>query len=217
MHAYPIYLIAAAYTPAWIGRTAWALRREDERRRIASRRIVIAVAAVITIAILAVTAYARLPYFVEREALAYGDEVTIAAGPRDDMFFTKQWSPIHTEGAVTARVVLGDRAAIALPLPNRRPYRLTLRLDPVSPAAPRTVAVLLNGRLVRRLDLNWNPERVGMYSVDIDADLVRPGRDALQLVADRTVAARDAGRRYAWLAPDTPVSLRVWYVRIHPL
>jgi hypothetical protein len=37
------------------------------------------------------------------------------------------------------------------------------------------------------------------------------------LVADAVVAARDAGPRYAWLAADTPISLRMWYVRIHPL
>jgi hypothetical protein len=79
------------------------------------------------------------------------------------------------------------------------------------------MTALLNGRLLRRFTLDWNPVRVGMYSVDVDADFFKPGRAVLQFVADRAVAARDAGPRYTWLAPETPVSLRVWYVRIHPL
>ena len=217
MHAYPIYLIAAAYMPLWVWRTAWSLRREDERRALRSPRTVIAVATVMVVAVLARMAYARLPYLVQREALSAGQEVTIAAGGRDEVFYTKQWSAPRSEGAVTARVVLGERASVALPLPSRRPYHLTLRFDPVTPESPRTVSVLLNGRVVGRLNLTWNPERVGMYALDVDADIVRPGGDVLQFVADRTLSARDAGRRYAWLPPDTPVSLRVWYVRIHPL
>jgi 4-amino-4-deoxy-L-arabinose transferase-like glycosyltransferase len=217
MHVYPIYLIAAIYAPGRVWRAAWALRLEQERAAIRSRRTWIAIAAVLVAAALAPIAYARLPYFVHREALAYGEEVTITAGTRDDVFYTTQWSPRHTDGAVTARVVLGERASIALPLPVRRPYRLTLRMDPVTPQAPRAVSVLLNGRLLRRLTLDWNPERVGTYSVDVDADLVRPGSAVLQLVAESAVPARAAGPRYEWIAPDTPVSLRVWYVRIHPL
>jgi hypothetical protein len=174
-------------------------------------------AAVVTIAVFARIAYARLPYLVQRAALAHGDEVTIATGDRDEIFFTKPWSAPRTEGMVTARVVIGNRATIQLPLPEHRPYRLTFRLDPVTPSAPRAVTLLLNGRLLRRLVLDWNPERVGMYYVDVDADLFQPGTVVLQLVADTALPARDAGPRYAWFAPDTPISLRVWYVRIHPL
>jgi hypothetical protein len=217
MHVYPMYLIAAAYAPGRMWRAAWSLRLEPERRVIRSWRTWAAAAAVLSIAVLAQVAYARLPYFVHREALTHGEEVTIAAGDRDAVFYMKQWSPPHTEGAVTARVVLGERAAIALPLAEQRPYRLTLRMDPVTPEAPRAVTVLLNGRLLRRLGLAWNPERVGTYTVDVEAYLVRPGSAVLQLVAESAIPARDAGPRYAWIAPETPVSLRVWYVRIHPL
>jgi len=216
MHAYPIYLIAAIYAPYQVWCTAWSLRLEHARRAIRSRRGWTAVAAVLVIAALAPVAYARLPYFVHREGLAYGEEVTIAAGARDAVFYTQQWSPPHTDGAVTARVALGERAAIELPLPVQRPYRLTLRMDPVTAEAPRAITVLLNGRLLRRIGLDWNPDRVGTYSVDVDAYLVRPGSAVLQLVADRAIPARAAGPRYDWIAPDTPVSLRVWYVRIHP-
>jgi hypothetical protein len=218
MHAYPIYLIAAVHAPVWLWRTAWSLRQQDERQAARSPRRWITVAAVVTIAAVARGVYTRLPYFVQREALAYGEEVTIAAGRRDDVFYTaKQWSEPRGEGAVTARVIIGQRAAIQLPLPNQRPYRFTLRMDPVTPTSPRLVSVLLNGRLLNRITLGWNPGRVGMYSVDVDADLVRPGEAVLQFVADTALPARNAGPRYKWLAPDTPVSLRVWYVRIHPL
>jgi hypothetical protein len=217
MHAYPIYFIACAYAPAWVWRTARSLRRADQRRGFGSRRTWIAVTVVIVVAVVARIAYARLPYFVQREALLHGDEVTIATGNRDEVFYTKQWSEPQSEGMVTARVVMGTRASVQLPLPERRPYRLTLRLDPVTPAAPRAFSVLLDGRLLRRLTLEWNPVRVGMYSVDVDADFVRPGRAVLQVVADSAVPAGAAGPRYAWLPPETAVSLRVWYVRIHPL
>ncbi len=217
MHAYPIYLIAAVNAPLQVWRTASSLRRKDERQAVLSRRAWIAAGTVVAIAVLARFAYVRLPYFVQREALLHGDEVTISTGQRDGMFYAQQWSAPRTDGAVTARVVVGDRASVQLPLADRRPYRFTLRLDPVTPDAPRSVTVLLNGRLVGRLALNWNPDRIGLYTVDVDADSVRPGSAVLQLVADTAVPARDAGPRYAWLAPDTRISLRMWYVRIHPL
>jgi 4-amino-4-deoxy-L-arabinose transferase-like glycosyltransferase len=217
MHVYPIYLIAAASVPVWVSRTAWSLHLEHERPAVRSSRTWFAVAAVLGAAVLARSAYMRLPYYVQREALTRGEPVTIAAGDRDEIFYTKQWLPPTTEGTVTARVVVGERAVIELPLPERRSYRLTIRMDGVTPETPRTVAVLLNGRLLRRLGLDWDPDRVGTYSVDVDPDFVRPGRAVLQLVAERAIPARDAGPRYTWIAPDTPVSLRVWYVRIHPL
>lgn len=86
MHVYPIYLIAAVYAPEWVWQSALALRRREERRAIRSRRTWIAAAAIITVAVLARTAYARLPYFVQREALMHGGEVTIATGDRDEIF-----------------------------------------------------------------------------------------------------------------------------------
>src|SRR5205814_1285709 len=110
MHVYPMYLIAAVYAPWFLWRTASSLRRGEERWMIRSRRVWVAVATVILIAVLARSAYARLPYFVQREALAHGDEVTIATGDRDEIFYTKQWSAARSEGMVTARVVIGDRA-----------------------------------------------------------------------------------------------------------
>ena len=57
---------------------------------------------------------------------------SITTGDRDEVFFTRGWSPWIQEGAVTTRAMLGDRATIRLPLPERRPYLLTLRADPAS-------------------------------------------------------------------------------------
>ncbi len=217
MHVYPIYLMAAWYTVEFVVRGARALRDPPRRQALRRPRAIATGAGAAAAIALTVFAYGRLPYLVYWEALRKGDEVTIPAGNRDGAFYSKGWSPWNTEGAVTARVVLGTRGTIALPLPERRPYRITMRIDPATPAEPRNVSVLLNGRFLKRLGLEWNPQRVGSYSVDVEPEFVRPGAASLQLVADSALPARAAGPRYAWIDPDTPVSLRVWYVRIHPL
>jgi len=216
MHAYPIYLLASAYASVCAWRAIASLRDGQKRRTLGRPGPLIAVVSGLLVMVLARVVYARLPYYVQREALVAGEPVTIGAGPRDAVFYTKQWSPWHTDGDVTARVVVGTRGWIALPLPARRAYRLTIRADPVTPAVPHDVWVLLNGRLLGRFGPGWDPQRVGSYSLDVAADSVRPGAAVLQLVADAAIPARAAGPRYAWIEPSTPVSLRVWYVRIHP-
>ena len=218
MHVYPIYLIASWYAVAWLVRTALAFRAR-ERWRAALQPQPIATAVAVTLAILlCIVAYRYLPYAADAETLRRGEPVTIETGDRDGVFYSRGgFSAPRTDGAVTVRVVVGTRAAIELPLGEPRAYRLAVRLDPVTPASPRELTLLLNGRLLRRFGLTWDAQRVGSYTIDVDADAVRPGRAVLQLVADAAVPARAAGPTYAWLPPDTPVSLRVWYVRIHPL
>ncbi len=217
MHVYPIYLIAAWYAVEWLVRTAVTLRvGERWRAALQPRAIATAVAGALAM-FLCIAAYRYLPYAADAETLRHGEPVTIDAGSRGGVFYSRGFSDWRTDGAVTARVVVGTRASIELPLAEARAYRLTVRLDPATPGSPRELTLLLNGRLLRRFGLTWDPQRVGSYTVDVDAAMVRPGRAVLQLVADAAIPAKAAGRNYAWLSPDMPVSLRVWYVRIHPL
>ena len=167
-------------------------------------------------AVLAVVGYLSLPYFVARESLQYGLTTSIDTGERDWLFYRRGWSAPRRDGAVVARVVIGDQATIRFPIPERRAYRLTLRVDPATPERPRRVVLWLNGRLLFPFGLAWNPTRVGSYSVDVSPDLLVRGANELKLVADGMVPASDAGPQYAWLPPSTSVSLRVWYLRLDP-
>ena len=112
--------------------------------------------------------------------------------------------------------MLGERAAIRFPLPEQRAYKLTLRLDPALPDRPHVVALLLNHRVLQRLNLGWDPHRMGSYEVDLPAEYVRVGENELQLIADTVVPAGAAGPRFASVPPDANVSLNLWYIRIHP-
>jgi hypothetical protein len=71
--------------------------------------------------------------------------------------------------------------------------------------------------VLQRLTLTWDDMRMGSYEVDMPAEYVRVGENELQLIADAVVPARAAGPRFASVAPDTNVSLRLWYIRIHPV
>ena len=72
-------------------------------------------------------------------------------------------------------------------------------MDPVAPGTQQRVRVLLNRRMVGLLDLSWDPERVGSYRVTLPAEAVRAGRNELVIIPEHTVAAGDAGPRFAWL------------------
>jgi hypothetical protein len=160
--------------------------------------------------------YRQLPFLVAREAIAAGESTTIGAGPRDAVFFRRGWLPARTDGNVTARVSDGARATLHVPLPSGRPYGLVFRLDPVTPSAPTQIAVLLNRRLVGHLDLRWDPERVGAYTLPLPAGLVGRGDNDLELVADAAIPAGDAEPRYAFLPPTRPIAFRLWHLRIVP-
>ena len=51
----------------------------------------------------------------------------------------------------------------------------------------------------------------------VPADVPRAGFNRLELIADAVVEAGAAGPRFAFLAPATPISLRVWMVRLNPM
>src|SRR5690606_12597350 len=153
----------------------------------------------------------RLPWFVVREALAAGEDVNVETGPRDEEFYRDGWSAPRRDGIVF-RATTDERGSIYFPLPEQRPYDIVVRLDPVAPDLQHRFDVLLNGQLVARPDLEFDPQRVGSYRISIPPERVREGENELELIPDRLVPAREAGDRFAWLDPATQIGLRVWYI-----
>jgi hypothetical protein len=214
MPAYPVYVVAAV----WAGwRIAAAIRTGCRHRRALAAAVPWArvPAAAIVVAVLANLAalYAWLPWFVVRESVLRGEDVSIEAGGRDFAFFADGWSAPHPEN-ITVRVSRAPRAVVRIPLPDRRDYDVVLRLDPVAPERQERVTILLNRHLLTHLRLGWNPERVGSYRLRLPAHDVVPGANELTMVPEARVAAASAGPRFAWLPPDELIGIRLWHVRV---
>ena len=67
--------------------------------------------------VLIVVGYVSLPYLVARESLHYGLTTSIDTGGRDWLLHKEGWSAARRDGAVVARVVIGDQATIRFPHP----------------------------------------------------------------------------------------------------
>jgi hypothetical protein len=154
-----------------------------------------------------------LPWFVVRETIAAGTDVSIEPGFRDAMFFGEGWSAPYTHG-LTYRVSRADRATVRIPFPEQRPYQVVLRLDPVAPGSQRRAVVLLNRQLLATLLLTYDPNRVGSYPLLLPADKVRVGANELTIVPDTLVAAGSAGLDGVAHDPTELVGVRLWYVRV---
>ena len=214
MHAYPFYIVAAGY--AFVRVSVAAVAAWRERSLPAPGRPAVVGAAVIGVVLLLASGlYRWMPWLVDQETLARGEDLTIGAGARDETFFRRDWSPPHHEGLATVRVSLAERAVVWIPLPTRRSYNVTLRFDPVDPALQRRVDVLLNRHLVARLGLGWDPQRVGSYPIHLPEEYVRAGGNELMLIPDTLIARGNAGTRFAWV-PGERLGLRLWHVRIRP-
>jgi hypothetical protein len=74
--------------------------------------------------------------------------------------------------------------------------------------------VLFNGHLISRLELAHDPSRVGSYRLHLPEEYFRPGDNQLMLIPEPVVTAASAGPQFAWLPPQTPIGVRMWYVRI---
>jgi hypothetical protein len=217
MHVYAIYLVAAMYAlfGAWRGLMAVGRDRSLLARR-AVVPILARVAAVIAVAALATVMYLGLPWFVVREAIANGESTSIEAGSRDFVFYRDGWTRPHGGGNVIVRVEKAPRATIWFPLPAKRAYDLVVRMDPVATEIEQHVTLLLNGRLIGRLTLAFDPTRVGSYRIPLPAGVVQPGRNELTLVPEVRIMASEAGPRYAWIDPAAQIGVAVWYVRVLP-
>jgi 4-amino-4-deoxy-L-arabinose transferase-like glycosyltransferase len=210
MHAYPLYLVATMSGIAVV-RTAIVAARH-RRFSITRRRVLTSVAGVVVM-VAAWASYSALPWFVVRETIASGSDVSVEAGKRDAAFFASGWSAPYADGMIF-RVSNTERAIIRLPLPARRAYQIVLRLDPVSPDQQHRAVVLLNKQLLATLLLTWNSDRVGSYPLLLPADKVRVGMNELTIVPDTLVSAGSAGARYASRDPGDRLGVRLWYVRV---
>ena len=205
MHGYPIYIVAAVQAYWLLCSRAWW----PSARMVARRAFVVA-----TLGAAAAAVYVSLPWFVALEATGKGEAVTILAGERDRAFYRSGWSPVHVDGAVSARVSERAQAEVHFPLPRKRAYTVVLRLDPVIPDLQQRMTVLFNRQLIGTLRLSFSPDRVGSYTVSLPAAWVRAGENEIRVVPEPMVAAGSAGPRFAWLNPAKQVGVRFWYLRI---
>jgi hypothetical protein len=213
MHAYPFYLLAAVDAVAVAWRWATMLRAKPRRIRPLAWKPVIRVCAVIGVTVVVWGMYLVLPWFVVREAIATGNDVSIETGTRDATFFGSGWSSPYVDG-LTFRVSEAERSVIRIPVPARRIYQIVLRLDPVAPERQHRAIVLLNRQLLANLQLTSNSDRVGAYPLQLPADKVRVGINELTIVPDTLVPAGMAGARFAWRNPEDLLGVRLWYVRV---
>ena len=71
------------------------------------------------------------------------------------------------------RVSRRARTAVHFPLTQKRAYEIViLRLDPVAPDGRIASTVLFNSQLVGRLQLAWDPQRVGSYRMSLPVEWV---------------------------------------------
>ncbi len=213
MHAYPLYLVAALFAIDRAVHGAAILWRSRGRVARPPRRVVVGMEAVAVFVMLGWGAYVALPWFVVRETIARGEDVSIEAGPRDGLFFGDGWSEPHADGVV-ARVSTAPESEIHFPLPARRPYDVVLRLDPAVPGRQHQVAVLFNRQLIGTLRLALDATRMGSYRVRLPADRVRHGSNELTVVPDVLADSGRVSRYRGWIDPGQPVGVRLWYVRI---
>jgi hypothetical protein len=213
MHAYPFYMLAAldAIVVAW--QASMAVRQRFWRIRPFAWKPLVRVCAVFAAVGLASGVYLVLPWFVVREAIASGKDISVETGGRDRVFFGSGWSAPYRDG-LTFRVSDAARSVIRIPLPSRRIYQIVLRLDPVAPERQHRAIVLLNRQLLANLQLTANPDRVGMYPLQLPVDKVRVGINELTIVPDTLVPAGVAGSRFGWRNPQDLLGVRLWYVRV---
>jgi hypothetical protein len=151
---------------------------------------------VLALALLAVIWWIAVPYAVTKETFRYDGAATIAAGPRDRLFFVDGWSSLVVEGNVTMRFASPPGADLRIVLPEDRSYTLTLRSDPVdrSGKTRNLVHVSLNGTHLDDLVLEWNSERIGQFQITVPKGMFTPGDQRLELRSD--------------------TAFKLWYVRI---
>jgi hypothetical protein len=213
LFAYSFYLVAAFWFVERLMGRALQLRRGLTLRKTAGQALGMA-----TIVVAGICWTFLMPYIVMHESLAEGDAAMIRAGERDRFLLAQGWSDLVVTHNVTTRFSTEPAASIRLPLPQTRPYKLFLRIDPLHyPEAPtQRVHISLNGEAVSVLDLAWNPERVGEYSFMLPAASVRRGPNMLTLRAETMVPISRAGTAFPEVPRDRDVGLRLWYMLVVP-
>jgi hypothetical protein len=204
MHVYPFLLMAAAValvsTVGLLRRASW---REWRLLVPQSRRWWLWCGA--TVVVLAIGGWVMLvalPEGVARETLTDERVVTLTAGPRDRAFFVDGWRGPRVQGNVTSRISAGGSATLRLPVPADTPYDLLVRMDPApAPGSEQSlprVRLFVNGQAAGRIDLTYDPQRIGAYLIAMPA--TRHASVDLQFLVDAQ--------------PGQPDRLRFWWARI---
>jgi hypothetical protein len=204
MHAYPFLLLAAALPlvslatvmhPEW-----WRARRREwppERRWWITRGAV-----AVTLVGGVWWSTVPLPAAVARETLRDERVVTVSAGARDRAFFVEGWQGPRVDGNVTSRVTSGASGRLRLPVAAGAPWELLLRMDPAPPPAGDAplpvVRLFVDGQPAGRVELIWDPLRIGGYVVPMPVSL----RDWVEL---ELLVEPGAAR---------PEALRFWYAQV---
>lgn len=177
MHAYPILLLAAALPLVSLAYVMhpeqWRAHRREwppERRWWITRGAVLVTAAVMTWFVMV-----PLPAAAASETLAHDRVVTVATGYRDSRFIEDGWSPLRRDGNLLTRFTTGSSGSIRLPAVPGAPWELLLRMDPAPPPAGDAplpvVRLFVDGQPAGRVDLAWDPQRVGSHVVPMPVSL----------------------------------------------
>ena len=214
-HAYPIYFLASVWTLQMLVTLVRTRGRDlvDQPARLVRRLAVTA-----GLFALATLWWRLAPYYIVRESLLLGRPTPVIAGARDAAFFKTGWSTESVTGSVHARFGLEPWSRLIVPLPEKRPYALVLRMDPLpfDDLPPQRVRVMLNGKAIGQFQLAWDPNLVGRYPLEVPADLVRPGANELTLHPEYTVPAAQVADRYPSIATAGRVGFRFWNILIQP-
>jgi len=207
MHAYPFYLIAAmcvVVLPAF-RLTSWRRPWPTLFRR---RPYLIG----ITIVFLGLAAVAARwwPWLEFREALSAGEAAIVEFGARDAAFVDAGWSAPARSGDRHVRFATAIRASVHVPLPQRRPYRVRLRLDPFEADRPQRISVFVNSAPIGTVLAGETPEVDGAYELPMPAAAVREGTNRIELLATYFVPARVLRSRAAGLGDDDAAAFRMW-------
>lgn len=160
-----------------------------------------------------------MPYAVAREALLRGEPAVIRAGTRDRWLFSGGWSELTVAGNVVSRFATEQSATLRVPLPEARPYKFVLRMNPLgdSETLRQKVRVLINQQTVGVFQLQWDAERVGQYEVSPAAGVLRRGMNEITLQSERMVPIGHTGGAFPEIPRDRDVGVRLWYVLIAPV
>jgi len=153
MHAYPVYLMAAASCVVVgvsdllkVVRTGVGLGRRTLVRAATSAAVTGAVALILLL----------LPYPRLRELLATEGNAIVQPGWRDAVFFRRDWQASEQHGGVTSRESRVQPARIWVPLVPRHAYRMVASLAPADSDSNTAVAVraYVNGDLLAWVQLS---------------------------------------------------------------
>jgi 4-amino-4-deoxy-L-arabinose transferase-like glycosyltransferase len=171
LHAYPFYLVAAAWALLAAFRGGW--------RAPLLRGLALGVVALP----LAWLGASGLHYLRVREDLRAGKPALVAAGPRDAWLFARGWGGLRRFGNGFSRRAGPSPTIVRLPLDPARAYRATLRLRPLETcAAPCSVSVALDGRPLGELAATHDDTgRFASTTLELPADGSRRGASRLEL------------------------------------